>query len=88
LSTPGLRFVNSPTAPVFFRGPVRVSHRDETGRRRVRFIHLVQRRGQMGRPLVEVLIPPNQVQRVQVDLLYPADSTPPQVLTVQTLPSP
>ena len=42
----------------------------------------------MGRPLVEVLIPPNQLQRVQVDLLYPADSTPPQVLTVQTLPNP
>jgi hypothetical protein len=88
LSTAGLRFLNSPTAPVFFRGPVRVSHRDETGRRRVRFIHLVQRRGQMGRPLVEVLIPPHHVERVQVDLLYPADSTPPQVLTVQTLPSP
>ena len=88
LSTPGLRFVNSPTAPVFFRGPVRVSTWDETGRRRVRFIHLVQRRGDMGHPLVEVVIPPNQVERVEVDLLYPADSTPPQVLTVQTLSSP
>ncbi len=88
LATPGLRFTNSPTAPVFFRGPVRIGYRDETGRRRVRFIHLVQRRGQMGRPLAEVLIPPNQREQVQVDLIYPADATPPQVLTVQTLPNP
>ncbi|MBD3559687.1 DUF3370 family protein, partial [Planktothrix sp. FACHB-1355] len=36
--------------------------------------------------LVTLNIPPNQVRQVTVDFLYPPDATPPQVVTVKTLP--
>lgn len=85
LSTDGLRFLNSPTAPIFFRGPVRISYRDDDGNRQIRFIHLVLRRGQQGNPLTTLTLAPDEVREVQVDLLYPPDATPPQMLTVETL---
>jgi hypothetical protein len=46
---------------------------------------LVQRRGQMSEPLVTLKMPPSNQRLVQVDFLYPPDSTPPQVLTIRTL---
>jgi hypothetical protein len=52
-----------------------------------RYLHLVQRRGQAGAPLIRLRMPPGNRRLVQVQFLYPPDSTPPQVLTVQTLPS-
>lgn len=85
LATDGLRFLNSPTAPIFFRGPVQIRYRDDRGLPRTRFIHLVLRRGQTGAPLATLTLAPDQVRLVQVDLLYPPDATPPQMLTVQTL---
>ncbi|MEM6451678.1 MAG: DUF3370 domain-containing protein [Cyanobacteria bacterium P01_D01_bin.105] len=84
LSQGGLRFLEPPAAQTFFRGPVQVRYQDDSGLPRVRNIHLVQRRGEKGQPLATVTLAPNETRTVGVDLLYPADSTPPQVLTVQT----
>lgn len=81
----GLLFFNPPENRVFFRGPVRVRYTDDAGNTQTRFVHLVQYRGQQGEPLVTLNLPGGQKRIVQVDLLYPPDSTPPQVLTVQTL---
>ncbi|NEO25271.1 DUF3370 family protein, partial [Moorena sp. SIO4A5] len=50
-----------------------------------RYVHLVQRRGQPGHPLVTLNLAPEEVRQLEVDFLYPPDSTPPQVLTVRTL---
>ncbi|MBD2120177.1 DUF3370 domain-containing protein [Trichocoleus sp. FACHB-262] len=85
LSKQGLRFLEPPARQVFFRGSVRVRYNDEGDRPLTQYIHLVQRRGQEGEPLVTLNIPSNQRRLLQVDLLYPPDSTPPQVLTVKTL---
>lgn len=81
----GLLFVKPPENRVFFRGPVRLQYEDDQGTNQVRYVHLIMQRGQAGEPLVNLTIPPGKQRTVQVDLLYPPDSTPPQVLTVKTL---
>lgn len=70
---------------VFFRGTVRVRYSDDKGLPQTRYVHLVQRRGQEGEPLVTLTLPPGDRRLVEVDFLYPPDATPPQVLTVRTM---
>lgn len=87
LSKSGLRFRQPPYPSVFFRGTVRIRYNDDYGLPRTKYWHLVQQRGQMGEPLVQLKMPPVDRRLVQVDLLYPPDATPPQMLTIQTLDS-
>jgi hypothetical protein len=47
-------------------------------------VHLVQKRGQPGEPLVSLNMKAGDRSLVEVDFLYPPDATPPQVLTVST----
>ncbi|MGJ3249500.1 MAG: DUF3370 family protein, partial [Elainellaceae cyanobacterium] len=91
LSEDGLQFFDPLPPQVFFRGTVRVRYTDDAGLPRTRYVHLVQRRGQEGEPLVSLTLPGltsegdrPQTRLVQVDFLYPPDSTPPQVLTIHT----
>lgn len=86
LSQDGLRFFEPLPTSTFFRGTVQLRYVNDEGRFEERFVHLVQRRGDQSEPLVTVTLPPGDRRSVQVDFLYPPDSTPPQVLTVQTLP--
>jgi Protein of unknown function (DUF3370) len=81
----GLDFLNPPAPQVFFRGTVRVDFNDDFGQNQLRYVHLVQRRGQRGEPLTTVNLQPGERRNVEVDFLYPPDATPPQVLTVSTL---
>lgn len=81
----GLRFLEPPLGQVFFRGTVRVRYNDDQGFPRTRYVHLVQRRGQQGEPLVMLRMKESDRRLVQIDFLYPPDSTPPQVLTIRTL---
>ena len=82
--TDRLLFLNPRVNQVFFRGTVRVSYTDDNKVEKTRYVHLVQRRGQPGEPLVTLRMPPGEKRQVRVDFLYPPDSTPPQVLTVKT----
>ena len=84
LSKKGLRFFEEPPKKVFFRGTVLVRYTDDKGIPQTRYVHLVQNRGEQGKPLVTLNIKPDDTRLVQVDLLYPPDATPPQVLTVRT----
>jgi hypothetical protein len=86
LKAEALRFRNPPYEQVFFRGTVRLRYTDDLGIRQVRYMHLVQRRGQAGEPLIRLMLPQGARRQVEVQLIYPPDSTPPQVLTVQTQP--
>lgn len=86
LSKNGLRFLEPPGPQTFFRGTVRLRYNDDQGRPQTRYIHLVQRRGQQGEPLVELAMTPASRRLVQIDFLYPPDATPPQVLTITTQP--
>jgi hypothetical protein len=83
-----LRFLEPPDGQVFFRGTVRISYKDDEGNLQIRYVHVVQRRGQRGEPLIKLRMPPRDRRLVKVDFLYPPDSTPPQVLTVKTLELP
>jgi len=80
----GLTFYEPPENRIFFRGTLRVMFNDDTGKTLTRYIHIVQRRGQQGEPLVNVNMKPGERRLVQVDFLYPPDATPPQVLTVRS----
>lgn len=84
LSKSGLRFFNTPTPQVFFRGTIRLGYKNDAGKSQTRYVHLVQTRGQQGKPLATLNIPPGDRRLVKVDFLYPPDATPPQVLTVST----
>lgn len=80
----GLQFFEPLPDVVFFRGSVRVRFRDDQGLAQTRYVHLKMRRGERGKPLVTLKMPPSDRRVVQFDFLYPADATPPQVLTVTT----
>jgi len=77
-------FYDPPETRIFFRGTVRVMFNDDGGKTLTRYIHIVQRPGQQGEPLVNVNMKPGERRLVQVDFLYPPDATPPQVLTVRS----
>jgi hypothetical protein len=84
LTKSGLRFFTTPARQVFFRGTVRVRYRDEQGKPATKFVHLVQKRGEPGQPLVSLNMKAGDNSWVEVDFLYPPDASPPQVLTVAT----
>lgn len=84
LVKPGLRFFTTPARQVFFRGTVRVRYNNDQGKPQTQFVHLVQKRGQPGEPLTLLNMPAGDRRLVEVDLIYPPDATPPQVLTVTT----
>ena len=85
LTRKGLRFLKSSTGPVFFRGAIKLSFPYSRSIPQQRYFHLVQRRGQRGKPLATLPIAPGRTKLVKVELMYPPDSTPPQVLTLSTL---
>lgn len=87
LSKGGLGFLEPPASQVFFRGTVRLGYNDDQGLPRTRYVHLVQKRGEQGKPLVMLRMKQGDRRLVQIDFLYPPDATPPQVLTVKTLES-
>ena len=79
-----LNFRNSATGPVMYRGLIEVSGlksqaRVSMGRRR---FHLVLRQGQKGPDLGRITLKPGETHNIRVRLVYPADATPPQVLTL------
>ncbi|MFI0401329.1 MAG: DUF3370 domain-containing protein [Cyanobium sp.] len=92
----GLRFRGAPAVaeanpgtpsskgPVMFRGTVEVSGLDGVQGRPAgkQAFHLVQRAGQEGPPLGTITLPPGAVRQIQVRLIYPADATPPQVISL------
>jgi hypothetical protein len=81
----GLRFLKTLPGQIFFRGTVRLRYKDDTDNPQVRYFHLNQRQGQQGQPLALFKLDPRKERLVTLDYLYPPDSTPPQVVTIQTL---
>lgn len=78
-----LLFFTPPQKQVFFRGTVRLKYKDQQGNEQTRYVHLVQQRGHQGKPLISLQLEPQQTRTVEVNLIYPPDSTPPQVLTIE-----
>jgi hypothetical protein len=61
-----------------------VRYTDDSKVPQTRYVHLVQRRGQQGEPLVKLEMNSGEKRLVEVDFIYPPDASPPQVLTVKT----
>jgi hypothetical protein len=80
-----LKFRNPPDRMVFFRGTVRLRYTNDFGIPQTRYLHLVQRRGQEGEPLLQLTLPQGDRRLVELEFVYPPDATPPQVLTVETI---
>ncbi len=80
----GLRFNSQPSRAVMFRGTVEVSGLDGPGGRAAarQSFHLVQRAGEQGPALGTVSLAPGTQRQLRVRLIYPADATPPQVLSL------
>lgn len=78
-----LLFLQYSSDYTFFRGTVKVSYDHQQGLSQTRYFHLTQRRGQLGQSLAVFRISANSRQRVEINFLYPPDSTPPQVITIQ-----
>ena len=79
-----LRFGGGKSSPVMFRGPIELRGLDDAqgqaqGRQR---FHLVLRRGQQGPELGRMTLAPGERRQVRIRLIYPADATPPQVLSL------
>jgi hypothetical protein len=81
----GLRFLSPPLNDVFYRGALRLRYENNWGMERTRYVHVIQRRGQQGEPLLTLRLDPGEERHVEIDFLYPPDATPPQALTIQTL---
>lgn len=82
----GLSFFASQSAKVFFRGTVKLEYNDDEGTPTRRFLHLVEHEGQPGPPLVTLRLRPRERRRFVMSFIYPADSTPPQVVTISSAP--
>ena len=68
-----------------FRGPIEVTGlEDDKGAPLGRqIVHLVLRQGQQGPSLGQLRLAPGEQENVRIRLIYPADATPPQVLTIR-----
>jgi hypothetical protein len=81
-----LQFYESPPVRVFYRGTVRARYLNDDGQNCDKFIHLVENRGERSGPIVQLLLKAGEQRNVSVDLYYPPDATPPQVLTIKAFP--
>jgi hypothetical protein len=74
-----------PETAVTFRGLLRV---DEKGGKTAvvpRFTHVVLRKGQLPPSFETVAVPGGEERELVISLIYPADATPPQLLTIQRI---
>lgn len=75
-------YLYPPNKPVMFRGSVRLEWTDEYNQHQDNLVHLVLRHGEETPPLSLITVPPRTDYNLKLSLYYPADSTPPQLLTV------
>jgi Protein of unknown function (DUF3370) len=86
LNVDRLRFRTTPSNQVAFRGTVRITYpQADSAEPAVRQVHVVQRQGEQGKPLITIHIPAGSQKLTEIDLVYPPDATPPQVFTLESI---
>lgn len=75
-------YYDEPPEKITFRGEFRVRYKSYLGIDKEKYIHVVQRFGQQGLPLVSLFMEPGDKRTVRITYIYPADCTPPHVLTI------
>lgn len=81
-SRAGLVFSSQQQRAIWFRGTLRFRYRDDQGQSCAKYVHLVERRGDAGTAALTLNLAPGETRMVAVDLIYPPDCTPPQILTI------
>jgi len=86
----GLKFRQGPGGSIWFRGSVEVAGLDGPEAKPLgrEGFHLVLRSGQEGPSLGTVTLAPGGQRQLRLRLIYPADATPPQVLSLLPLAPP
>lgn len=70
---------------VFYRGTLKVGAGKGTKVSKFNYQHIVEHRGEGVGPILSVVVPKNGRRTVEVELIYPPDCTPPQILTLSTV---
>lgn len=76
-----VRYLDPPGPAVTFRGSVGLTFPPESGRSPL-LAHVVLKAGEEAPPFATVTVPPGRTETARVRLVYPADATPPQLLTI------
>ncbi|HEY9788390.1 MAG TPA: DUF3370 family protein, partial [Candidatus Obscuribacterales bacterium] len=79
-----LTFFDQPPSRAHFRGTVKLTYRDDRGKRVQQYWHLLQQQGQPGPALVTLRLKPRSKRNIRLTLFYPPDATPPQVVTLRS----
>ena len=79
-----IAFLKTASDQIFFRGTLQLSYRNDKQVIERRYIHLVQKRGEQGDPLFKLELHPKETRLLKIRFFYPPDSTPPQILTIET----
>lgn len=75
-------YLSPPQPATTFRGPVRLDWVDEQGVPQRQFTHLVLHQGEQAPPFATLQVPTGARYDVSLTLVYPGDSTPPQLLLI------
>lgn len=75
-------YLYPPNKQVMFRGSVRLRWTDEYNQKQDQLTHLLLRDGDESQPLAMITVPPKTNYDLKLDLVYPADATPPQLLSI------
>ncbi|MDZ4832415.1 MAG: DUF3370 family protein [Candidatus Melainabacteria bacterium] len=76
-----LKFYKNPPTKIVFRGTIKVTWKDQN-QMHSRMVHIVQNEGQEQVPFIELALDRNEHMDVNIQFYYPADCTPPHVLTI------
>ncbi len=79
-----VEFLDPPGSSVTFRGSLKLTEENTKGQTASHFYHYVLKRGENGTPFANFNIEPGKRKKATIELYYPADCTPPQLLTVST----
>lgn len=83
-SSSGLLFKQPAPERVFFRGTIRFKYKNDKQETVTKDLHLVERQGELLKPLLTLEIAARKRCDLQVEFYYPPDATPPQVLRIET----
>ncbi len=83
-SSSGLLFKQPAPERVFFRGTIRFKYKNDKQETITKDLHLVERQGELLKPLLTLPVAAGKHCSLQVEFYYPPDATPPQVLRIET----
>ena len=75
-------YLEPPNKLVSYRGPIRVATSGGGAPEAVSFTHVVCRSGELLPPFTRISVPAGARRTLSIQLAYPADATPPQLLTI------